>query len=223
MGPRFLRFATLVAAGCLAAFWTYVAGASVAETLPLAKDVRLGLYGMLLLVLLVVPAFAFAVSNVAINLAAVLMGAAVAISAYTGLVYLPKPSAMLLLLSVALLTVLFGTYFLFRSDEHAPELPFEQANLRVMTLLGAGAGTVLWLTAFAPVIERWGDPRATGFHVIPAFYGTIFFLAFVIPLFVMGLRGSQEKKRGTVTVLLSLVALSLVVFGLPQLLPTAMG
>lgn len=223
MGPSFLRFATLVAAGCLAAFWTYMAGASIAETLPFAKDVRLGLYGMLVLLLLVVPAFAFAVSNVLINLAAVLAGTALAISAYTGFVYLPKPSTTLLLLCAALLAVSFGTYVAFRNAESAPETPFEQVQLRVMTLLGAGAGTVLWLTAFAPVIERWGDPRATGFHVIPAFYGTIFFLAFVTPLFVMGLRGSQDNNRGTATVLLSLVALSLVMFGLPQLLPTFEG
>ena len=93
----------------------------------------------------------------------------------------------------------------------------------MLTLVGAGAGTVLWLTAFAPVIERWGDPRATGFHVIPAFYGTIFFLAFVIPLFVIGLRRNEEPRHNTVTVLLAFVAMGLVLFGLPQLLPTFEG
>ena len=126
MSVGLLRFAILLAVGFLAIFWIYVAGASVADALPLAKGVRLGLYGMLVLMALVSPALAFAASNTLLNLAAVLAGTAVAISVFTFAVYMPKPSITVLLLSAALLVTLFGTYFLFGRTSASPERPFER-------------------------------------------------------------------------------------------------
>ena len=60
-------------------FWVAVARASVADALPLAKGVRLGLYTTLTFLLLVWPGLILAICNFATRIALVLVGLAAAI------------------------------------------------------------------------------------------------------------------------------------------------
>jgi hypothetical protein len=95
--------------------------------------------------------------------------------------------------------------------------PRKTRMLRLGMLCVACLGTVLWLASFMPVIEHWNDKHANGFQLIPAFYGTIFFAAFVLPLLVMALRGSQQRRPNTAMTLLVVVLVISILFGLPLL------
>ena len=67
--PPLLRFVALAVGSAAILFWLVVARASVADALPLAKGVRLGLYTTLTLLLLVWPGLILAICNFAIRIA----------------------------------------------------------------------------------------------------------------------------------------------------------
>ena len=70
--PPLLRFVALAVGSAAILFWLVVARASVADALPLAKGVRLGLYTTLTLLLLVWPGLILAICNFTIRIALVL-------------------------------------------------------------------------------------------------------------------------------------------------------
>jgi hypothetical protein len=213
-----LRFLVFVAGGAAALFWILIAYASVTDALPVAKGVRVALHATLVFLLLVWPGLILAICNVATGIAITLVGAAAAIYAAMYLAYLPKPSGTIPLLLAALLVVLFGTFWMFgRNGGSAVEPAFEQATSRLVVLYGAGLGTVLWLSSFVPVIEVAGKGRGDGFEVIPAFCGTIFYFVFVLPLLVIGLRGTEQRHAPAVRALLVLTFAVTLIFGAPQL------
>jgi hypothetical protein len=91
------------------------------------------------------------------------------------------------------------------------------ALLRLAMFCAAALGTALWLASFMPVIEHWNNKQADGFQMIPAFYGTIFFAAVVLPLLVMALRGSHRRRPNTALTLMIVVLVVSALFGLPLL------
>ena len=104
-------------------FWLLVARASVAQALPFAKGVRLGLYTTLVSLLLVWPGLILAICNFAIRSALVLVGLAAAIYAAIHLAYLPRPSGPVSLLLAALLVVMLGSFWLFVRAARPPWSP----------------------------------------------------------------------------------------------------
>jgi hypothetical protein len=213
----FLRFLALVLGGAAILFWLVVAHASVADALPLAKDVRLGLYTTLAFLLLAWPGLILAICNVAIRRALALTALAAAIDAAIYAAYLPPLTGPLQLQFAALIAVLLGTFWTFGRPGASDGPEFEQVKLRLAVLYGAGLGTALWLSSFAVAIEVWARGRGDGFELIPAFYGTIFWLAIVLPLMVIGLGGTERRSPTLVRFLLGLTLASSVLFGLPQL------
>jgi hypothetical protein len=210
------RFLVLVLGGAAALFWILVAYLSVADALPLARGIRLGLYSTLVFLGLVWPALILAICNTAVRPALLLVGLAAAAYGAIYAAYLPRPSGPVPLLFAALLVVLLGTFWMFGRDGE-PERTFEHAKSRLVALYGAGLGTVTWLSSFAYPIEVWSRGRGDGFEVIPAFYGTIFYLALVLPLTVIGLTGTEQRHATATRALLVLTIAVTAIFGLPQL------
>lgn len=212
-----LRVAVLLVAGVCAMAWFVAAHASIADTLPL-KGIRLGLWTTLVFLLAVWPALVLAICNVALRVAAALAAFGAVAYVYVFTAYLPPPSGTGLLTFAALFTLLVLVCAIFGIfGDHPAEAAFAQARLRLGALYVAGMGTVLWFSSFEPVIRLAGDPRAKGFHVIPAFYGTIFFLVFVLPLLVIGLRGTERRNPAGVRLLLATILAASTLFGVPQL------
>jgi len=216
--PPLLRFVALAVGSAAILFWLVVARASVADALPLAKGVRLGLYTTLTLLLLVWPGLILAICNFAIRIALVLVGLAAAIYAAIHLAYLPRPSGPVSLLLAALLVVMLGTSWLFGRDrEPAVEPDFEHVKLRLIVLYVAGLGTTLWLSSFAVAIDVWARGYGDGFELIPAFYATIFWLTIVLPLTAIGLSGTERRSPNLVRFLMGLTLAASALFGVPQL------
>jgi hypothetical protein len=211
-----LRFAVFIVAGACTLFWFIVARQSAADAIPLAHGARLALWTTLTVLLLVWPALILAICNVLLRLALALAVLGAAIYGTVFLIYLPMPSGPVPLLAAALVAVLAGTFWMFGTPlTPAAEASFETAKLRLAALYAAGLGTALWFSSFVPVMHA--DPRSDGFEAIPAFYGTIFFLVFVLPLLVMGLRGTVQRQQNAVKMLLGTVIVCTVLFGVPQL------
>lgn len=213
---RTLRFAIFIAVGACALFWIIVARQSAADTIPLAHGTRLGLWTTLTFLLLVWPALVLAICNIRLRAALALAVLAAAIYGTVFLIYLPMPSGPVSLLAAALVVILAGTFWMF----DAPPLPAAETSpapsrLRLAALYAAGLGTVLWLSSFVPIMHA--SPGSDGFEALPAFYGTIFFFVFVLPLIVMGLRNTVRCRQIGVKMLLGTVLFCTVLFGVPQL------
>jgi hypothetical protein len=212
-----LRVAVLLVAGVCAVFWFVTARASVADALPLAKGVRLGLWTTLVFLLAVWPALMLAICNVAVRRAAALAALAASIYLYMSLTYFPSltgrgPLTFAELFPLLLLVLLITSWIY---GDRAGEAKFAQAKLRLAVLCVAGLGTVLWLSSFVPIMRA--GPGSSGFEAIPAFYGTILFLVIVLPLLVIGLRGTEQRNPTGVRLLLGTVLAASALFGLPQL------
>ena len=211
----FLAFAV---GGAAALFWLPVAYLSVVDALPLAKGVRLGLYSTLVFLGLVWPGLILAVCNFAIRIALVLVGLAAAIYAAIYLAWLPRPSGTVPLLLVALLVIMLGTFWLFgRDGEPGAEPDFEHVKSRLAALYAAGLGAALWLSSFAYPIEIWSRGYGDGFEVMPPVFGTIFYLAVVLPLTTIGLTGTERSHPIATPALVGLTLAASMIFGLPQL------
>ena len=212
-----LRVAVLLVASVCAMLWFVAARASVADALPLAKGVRLGMWTMLVFLLAVWPALILAICNVAIRLAAVLAGTAAAATLYMFVAYQPAPSGTELLTFGALLALIvlaLATFWIFA--DHAPEKTFEQAQLRLFVLYVSGTATTLWLSCVVPLIYYTG--RGSGFAVIAAFIATIPFVIVVIPLMLIGLRGKDSRHPDLLGGVTFLTLVTCLIFGVPQLL-----
>ncbi len=197
--------------------WFFLARASIADALPLAQDVRLGLWTTLVCLFAVLPALVLAVCNVALRTAAALAALAAAIYAAIVLLYVPAPPGRAVLVPVIVYALWLLGLLAFRAlGNHDRTVAFKQAELRLATLFVAGIGTVLWLSSFAPVIQYAG--RGGGFEVIPAMLATLAYIPIVIPQFVLGLIGREprypELRWGVLWVTLVTTAL----FGVPQMI-----
>ena len=212
-----LRFVALVLGGAAILFWLVVAHASVADALPLAQGARLGLYTTLTFLLLAWPGLILAICNVAIRLALALTVLAAAIDAIIWAVWLPPLTGTVQLQLAALIAILLGTFWMFGRHGASDAPGFEQVKLRLAVLYAAGLGTALWLSGFAVAIEVWARGRGDGFELIPAFYATIFWLAVVLPLMVIGLGGTERKSPILVQLLLGMTLATSALFGVPQL------
>lgn len=212
-----LRFLALAIAGVCAIVWLYVARASVADALPLAQGVRLGLWTTLVFLLAALPALVLAACNVALRTAAALAALAALVYAVIAVRYVPLPPGSALQVPAAFyamwLTVLLAFWI---AGGHAQTVPFRQAELRLATLYVAGVATVLWISSFAPIVQYAG--RGGGFEIIPAMLATAIYIPFVIPQFVLGLVGREsrypELRWGVVWVTLVAAA----IFGVPQMI-----
>jgi len=217
-GQPLLRFLALAVGGAAVLFWVAVARASAGDVLPLARGVRLGFYTTLTFLLLVWPGLILAICNFATRIALVLVRLAAAIYAAICLASLPRPTGTVPLLLAALLVVTLGTFWLFgRDSEPAAEPDFEHVKSHLVALYVAGLGTALWLSGFTYAIEVWSRGRGDGFEMIPAFYGTIFYLAVVLPLTMIGINGSERRHPIATRALLVLTLAVSMIFGLPQL------
>jgi len=68
------------------------------------------------------------------------------------------------------------------------------AKLRALLILGALVLLALWGWALVPLFERWGDPRADGFHLIPTFWATITALPLGVIALVGGVSGTEKGR-----------------------------
>lgn len=219
MAPPVVRLAVLVLAITCTIFWLLVARESVADAIPLAKGVRLGLWTTLVFLLAVLPALVLAICNVALRVALALAALGALIYGAVLLAYFPfpAPTGPMAWLTALLFALLGGTCALFGSPfPDKPEESFKSAELRLATLFVAGVATVLWISSFAPIIQYAG--RGGGFEVIPAMLATAVYVPFVIPLLVIGLVGRPsrypELRWGIVWVTLVFAA----IIGVPQMI-----
>jgi hypothetical protein len=210
--PAGLRFLAFVLGFGAVIFWLLVARENIIGSV--APDVRLGLQTTLVLLLLIWPGTILAICNVMIRPALALIGAGAAIYAAIAFVHMPKPTGPVPLLVAALIAILMGTWWLFGRGGEVTEGKFEDARRRLAVLYAAGLGTVLWLTSFVPIMTT---VRGSGFEAIPAFYGTIFFLAVVLPLMIIGLTGAQHRRATATQALLVLTLVVTAIFGAPQI------
>lgn len=216
-----LRLTALVVASACALVWLFVARASVADALPLAKGVRLGLWTTLVFLFAALPALVLAMCNVALRTAVAFAALAAAIFAAILVLYVPvplavMPSANAVRTSATLYVMWLIGLVAFRIfGDHEQTVSFKQAELRLATLYVAGVGTVLWISSFAPIIQYAG--RGGGFEVIPAMLATLIYVPFVLPQFVLGLIGREsrypELRWGVVWVTLITAG----IFGVPQM------
>lgn len=219
MNTPLIRLATLAIAIACTIFWLAVARASVADVIPLAKGVPLARWITLVFLLAVWPALILAICNAALRVAFALAVVGALIYGAVFLVYLPvpAPTGPVLWLSALLIAILGGTYALFGSPLAArPEQTVGQNDLRIATLYVAGVATVVWLTSFEPMI-RLGN-RGDGFEVIPAFFGTIIYVPFVIPLLVMGLHGAKSRNPDLRWSVVWVTLIASGILGVPQLI-----
>ncbi|HKS60123.1 MAG TPA: hypothetical protein VJT13_00390 [Xanthobacteraceae bacterium] len=211
-----LRFAALAIAGACAIVWFFVARASVADALPLAKGLRLGLWTTLVFLLAVLPALVLAVCSVALRTAVGLAALATAIYAAIVILYVPMPAGHAVLAPATLYAMwLLALIAFWIFGDHAQTVPFRQGELRLATLYVAGVGTVLWLSSFAPIIQYAG--RGDGFEVIPAMLATVLYVPFVIPQFVLGLIGREPRHPELRWGVLWVALVTTAIFGVPQM------
>lgn len=219
MNTLHIRLAVLVLAVACTIFWLAVARQSVADAIPLAKGVRLGLWTTLVFLFAVSPALILAVCNVALRVALALAVLGALVYGAVFVAYLPVPAmpGSVTWLTALLVVVLGGTYALFGLPFAAePEATFEQSQLRLATLYVAAVATVVWLTSFVPAIQYAG--RGKGFEVIPAMLATLVYVPFVIPLLVIGLHGGESRYPDLRWGVLFVTLVTSGIFGVPQLI-----
>ena len=83
-----------------------------------------------------------------------------------------------------------------------------------MLILGALVLLAIWGVAMIPLFERWGDPRADGFHLIPTFWATITALPLGVIALVGGVSGTEKGVRRARTSLMIAGGLAVVVAAL---------
>jgi hypothetical protein len=210
--PAGLRFLAFVLGFGAVIFWLLVARESIVGTV--ARGVPLAFYATLVFLLLVWPGIILTICNVMIRPALALIGAAAAIYAAIAFATMPKPTGTVPLLGAALVAILMGTWWLFGRGDETAETALDDARRRVVVLYAAGLGTVLWLSSFVPAMRT---VRGDGFEAIPAFYATIFFLAIVLPLMIIGLIGAERRQEIATQALLVLTLAISAIFGVPQL------
>jgi O-antigen ligase len=95
-------------------------------------------------------------------------------------------------------------------------VPPQRRGLRItrsLILVVCGLGLVAWVLSFVPIYRYWGDPRADGFHAIPAFYATAIGVPFVLPAFVLAAIGRPRGLHVASILFLVAVGITLVIFG----------
>lgn len=89
--------------------------------------------------------------------------------------------------------------------------PKASPKLRALLVLGGLVLLALWGWALTPLFERWGDPRADGFHLIPTFWATITAPPLGVIALIGGISGSEKGVRNARTSLMIAGGLAVVV------------
>jgi hypothetical protein len=221
-----LRSIAAAIAAIEATVWAPFAGAAAAE----AFAGRAG--GVTALALtaafagLTVPALALVICNWRNDWAAILAGIALPLYVYAPFALGAKATGAIFWLAILLAALVLGCAKLWSlgqsTQDSAPAPTWDDVMPRFVLLLAAGFATMFWFFTFIPAIKYTVRRTADGFEIIPAFYGTIVFLIFVVPTIVWALLGARKNSDLSLA-LSALVLLIMGIIGVPQLFGVLSG
>jgi hypothetical protein len=93
-------------------------------------------------------------------------------------------------------------------NQNAPTEPTQRRAgpwFRAAVIVGATAGTLLWIVTLLPVVRNWNNPNADGMLLVPAFFATPLFVLFVLPALILGIFAG-DRGLGIGALLLFLAA-----------------
>ncbi|MBM3527956.1 MAG: hypothetical protein FJX62_07675 [Alphaproteobacteria bacterium] len=222
-----LRSIAAAIAAIEATVWAPFAGAAAAEAFAGRSG---GVTALVLTVAfagLTLPALVLVICNWRNDRAAILAGIALPIYAYAPFALGAKATGPIFWLAILLAALVLGCAKLWNSgppkQESAPAPTWDDVMPRFVLLLAAGFATMFWFFAFIPAIKHTVRRTGDGFEIIPAFYGTIMFLIFVVPVIVVGVRGAAKKSPELQFALAAMVLLLMGMVGVPLFLAALSG